>query len=127
MSGLSCPLCGEELKSTGLNCPTCSTDVGWWLVTGNKVRGPLELRELREAFIKGELGGVEWILLGAEGLRRGPESVAQLLRASDRRKPALVEDWVDFRNLFRWILLLTGPAVVLALMALYCISRGWVW
>ena len=124
MGGLFCPLCGETLPEAGLHCPTCSTDVGWWLVRGGKADGPLELGELREALARGRLEDVEWIRLGAVGLHHKPEALAEIVGGADYPRWRLIEDWTDFRNLFRLALVGLFPLLALAAMMWYWL-RHW--
>lgn len=122
MGGLFCPLCGDKLPQTGLHCPTCSTDVGWYLIRNEQAQGPLDLRELRVAWQRGAFDALDWVCLGPEGLRHKPETIAQILRGADYPKWRLIEDWTDFRNLFRLALVALLPLLALVAMMLY-----WLW
>ena len=123
MGGLFCPHCGETLPETGVHCPTCTADVGWWLITGEQAQGPLALRELRDAWQRGVFDNVEWIRLGAGGAGQFPESVAQVLRGADYPRWSLIEDWTDFRNLFRLFLVVVLPLVALAALLVYWLNH----
>jgi hypothetical protein len=123
MGGLFCPLCGETLPQAGLHCPTCSHDVGWWLIQGLQAEGPLELRELRDAWARGRFDAMDWICLGDGGLRHKPDSIAQILRGSDYPKWGLIEDWTDVRNLFRWAVIALLPLIALIVLMLYWLKH----
>jgi hypothetical protein len=123
---LHCPLCGEGLRPTGLQCPTCSADVGWWFVTGDKATGPYELRDVRERYVRGEFDAVDWILLGEHGLRQNPQTVAQLLRGAGQPQGRLIEDWYDVRNLVRLLVILLAPLLALVLLVMAAMAlRYW--
>jgi hypothetical protein len=96
--------------------------VGWWLIRGEEAEGPLALGELREAWRRGTFGTADWLCLGAQGLRHRPETIAQILRGADYPKWRLIEDWTDFRNLFRLAIVALLPLLALVAMMLY-----WMW
>lgn len=122
---LQCPMCGEGLRPTGLHCPTCSAEVGWWLLYGEKAQGPYELRDLKELIAAGEFDRADWLVLGSEGLRQRPEVIAELLRGVDGPPHRLFEDWVDVRNLVRLVALLLTPLLVLFAIFMWGMWLGW--
>jgi hypothetical protein len=96
--------------------------VGWWFVTKDKADGPYELREVRERYLAGGFEGVDWILLGKEGLRQHPQTVAELLRGAGKLQGRLIEDWYDVRNLVRLTVILLAPLLAFTFLGLAALA-----
>ena len=125
MTGLNCPLCGAALEATALTCATCGAEVGWWICAGGRVTGPLNLAQVRQRYLSGDLDRAQWISLGRDGTQHHPRAVSRLLRGLRGPRARLIEDWVDIRNLFRLVLALILPLLALAFLCLYAVANSW--